>query len=501
MSAPPGESGRRGPGRIALAWALATFAALAALQGAPGVSRDEAAVVAAAGRGAGALRGAAPPLVPVLAGATHAVGATAGLSHLRAFRLGSALAGALLSLLLAHAAGLLAGPAAALLAPALFWLAPRTLHAGLVATPDLALAALALAAVLAWRRVTLAGRLPGRVRAGALAGLLAGAAVLARPDAWTLVLVFALHALVCGVLARRAEPAAPQAEGLPAALGVAILAGAAAVLAAWPGALRAGAAPWLASPGSGLGPLLAFATVPAPLLWAFLGGLGHTCARLATVLRGRERVPAAGDDALLVLATLAALGGAALAHAPPGARPFLHALPFLALLGARALVHAAALAWPARRHAVLGALALLVLYPGLRATVHAFPHGASAWNELVGGAPGAASRGLRRQDGGEAASALLDTVNARAAPGARIWWPGVAPEALALYLRDGRLRKDLAVAEGPAEADLVVAPLDGGSRDAEYRAWSALRTARPSAGVYADDVPLVFGYARPGAWR
>ena len=43
--------------------------------------------------------------------------------------------------------------------------------------------------------------------------------------------------------------------------------------------------------------------------------------------------------------------------------------------------------------------------------------------------------------------------------------------------------------------------LDGGSRDAEYRAWSALRTARPAAGVYLDEVPLATAYARPGAWR
>jgi hypothetical protein len=43
--------------------------------------------------------------------------------------------------------------------------------------------------------------------------------------------------------------------------------------------------------------------------------------------------------------------------------------------------------------------------------------------------------------------------------------------------------------------------LDGGSRDAEYRIWSAFRTARPSSAVFLDEVPLVHVYARPGAWR
>jgi hypothetical protein len=284
---------------------------------------------------------------------------------------------------------------------------------------------------------------------------------------------------------------------------VVLAVGAAAVLvvAAWPGALRAGAAPWLAPPGGAAAPALALAAIPAPLLFAFAGGLGHAAARLAAAIRSRHTAEGASRDALLVLAAAAALAGSALAHAPQGARPFLHALPFLALLGARALVRAAELSWPARRGAVLAGLALLVLYPGLRAAVRAFPDGAAAWNELVGGAAGAASRGLRRQDGGEAAAALLRKVNERAAAGARVWWAGAAPEAVALYARDGLVRRDLAVASGPEDADLAVVTLDGGSRDAEYRAWAALRTARPAAGVYADEVPLAFVYARRGAWR
>jgi len=499
VSPSPRAQGRSGPGRLAAAWAVATFAALAALQGAPGIPRDEGALVARAEGGIVSLaRGGTPPLGPALAGAAHAAGSRLGLSHLRSFRLGSALAGALLSALLALAARTIAGPAAGLLAPALFWLAPRTLHAGLVATPDLALAALSLAAVLAWRWASSAER---PAWTAGLAGALLGAAILARADAWTLALALALHAAAIGVLARREGPGVPGAAAAPAKLGIAALFCAAAVLGAWPGALKAGLGPWLPPAGGALAPLFLLAAVPLPLLWAFAGGLGHALARLAGAVRSRARDPFASDDALLVLAALAALGGSALAHAPAGARPFLHGLPFLALLGARALLRAAALAWPARQGTLAAALALLVLYPGVRSAGLAFPDGTSAWNELAGGAPGAASRGLRRQDGGEAAGALLATVNARAAPGARIWWPGISPAAVALYARDGRLRPDLAEAAGPDDADLAVVALDGGSRDAEYRAWSALRTARPAAGVYVDEVPTALVYARPGAWR
>ena len=69
------------------------------------------------------------------------------------------------------------------------------------------------------------------------------------------------------------------------------------------------------------------------------------------------------------------------------------------------------------------------------------------------------------------------------------------------WTRDGQLRPDLAWAEGPEAADLAIVALDGASRDDEYRAWAALRTAHPSAGAYLDEVPLVLVYARGGAWR
>jgi hypothetical protein len=176
-------------------------------------------------------------------------------------------------------------------------------------------------------------------------------------------------------------------------------------------------------------------------------------------------------------------------------------MPPLALLAARALDACARTLLPARAGRALAAIAVVVLYPALRASIHHFPHGAAAWNELAGGAPGAAARGLPRQAGGEAAAAALPEIAAHARPGARIWWAGVAPEAVGVYARDGRLRGDLALASSPEDADLVVATLDGGPRDAEYAGWSALRTARPVAAVYVDEVPLVFVYARAGGWR
>ncbi len=512
-------------GRTALAWAAATFLVLAALAGGPGVARDEARVLErsdAALRAPGAVPAEAPPLAAEAAAAARALAVPLGLSHLRAARLGTALLGALLSAALALLAWDLAGPAAALLAPALFWAAPRHLHAGLVATPDLALAALAIATALAWRRAVVDPDARARVRASARAGLLFGAALAARADAWVLLAALALHAGVARLFRAAPAPGALEARlrGAPLALVSTLVLGPLVLLAAWPALLfsplaRAAA---LAGPGAAATPLgaalsgvpaslqpfvAAALTLPAALLVALAAGAAHAMLRLARALRGSAPAEQAADEVLLLACALAPFAAAAAGIAPAsgGVRPVLHAMPFLALLAARTLVAAARVAWPSRAAPLVASLALVVLWPAVRAVAHFHPSGASAWNELVGGTPGAAALRLPRQDGGEGVVRVLDAVNARARDGARVWWPSLAPAALRALGRDGRLRADLAVADGPDDADLAVVALDGTGRDAEYRAWSAFRTARPVAGAYLDEVPLALVYARPGAWR
>jgi hypothetical protein len=338
----------------------------------------------------------------------------------------------------------------------------------------------------------------------AAAGILSGAAIAARADAWVLLPAFAAHAAIAALLERRAAAAGTAAPGRTPGLAPLVLAialGAALLAAAWPGILTGDLGAFTPRSRPLPAPLAAILALPATLLVAYAGGLLHALGRVAQALRARSPASAVSEDVLLLAAAAAGLAGSALSAAPAGGRPALHAMPFLALLGARALLRASAVAWERRAPAVAGAVALLVLYPPLRATVLAHPHGTSAWSELAGGAPGAASLGLPRQDGGEAVAALLAAVNERAREGARIWWPSTPAAVVALHARDGRLRADLAVASGPAEADLAVVAVEGGQRDAEYRAWSAMRNARPVAGFYADELPLAFVYARAGAWR
>jgi hypothetical protein len=540
---------RSGPRRVALAWAVAALAGLGASSGAPGISRDEAATIEAAARLGGArpeLPPAAasgeagrevrpqPPLLPVLSAATHAAASRIGISHLVAHRLPTVLLAALLAALLALLGFELAGAAGALLAPALYLAVPRLLHLCVVATPETALAALTLATVWAYRRSG-AGSARGRVRFALVAGLAFGGALAARLDAWILLPVLAVHALAAGLLGRRgAGPAAGAPPRTSAAVfegetrlpGVVALAamgvlGPLVLLALSPGswtdpvrrlaAIAAAPAPaWDylgARLGAGRPPLLYPALVtalalPAGILGAAAGGLLHAIARLVRAGRGARGIMAS-DEGLLLLAAAAPLLATALGAAPlrSGVRPWIAAFPFLALLGARALLAAARLAWPARASALSATLALFVLWPAMRQTVRAWPSGAAAWGELAGGAPGAASLGMQRQDGGEASQLMLAEVSARARSGARVLLAGVPPTAVRLHLADGRLRPDLVPVETPADADIAVVPLDGGSRDLEYQVWSAFRTARPSAGAFLDEVPLVLVYARPGAWR
>ncbi|WP_242360242.1 MULTISPECIES: glycosyltransferase family 39 protein [Anaeromyxobacter] len=519
---------RPGPRAGAVLAAVATAAVLGLLAGAPGISRDEARVLGAAERVAGAAplpraEATSPPLAREAAGLAHGLFSRLGASHLRAFRLGTVAFAAVLSALLALAGHALAGASGAVLAPLLFWLAPRHLHAGLVATPDLAAAALWLATAWAYRRADRAAGSAERRGAAAAAGILFGAALTARTDAWILLAALALHAIAAPRVTPRpgapvALDASPPRRGGPLAIAAMVLLGPAILVLSWPwlradlhGRLAAAFAPgggWhlAGAPAAGLHALLVTAlTVPAAILWVFAGGALHATAQAVRggVPDARGGGSAARDALLLVLCAVAPFAAAAAGLAPgaPGVRPFLPAMPFLALLGARALVAVAASAWPSRRAPLLAALSVLVLWPALRQAVHAFPSGASAWNELAGGAPGAASRGLRRQDGGEAAASVLEPLNARARPGARVWWPSTAPEAVEAWVRDGRLRPDLRRADGPEDADVAVVALDGASRDDEYRAWAAFRTARPAAGAYLDEVPLALVYARSGAWQ
>jgi len=554
MTAPVG---RRAVRFLTLAWGLAAFLALAALAHGPGISREEAGVLAAAGAVPGAsVSPERPPLPALLSRAAQAGSARMGLSHLLGYRLGSALAAAILAALLASLAGELFGPAAAALAPALLLAPPRLLLPLLQAGPRAAAAALTLAALLAYRRAAMAVRRPARIAAALACGAMFGLALAFQLGSIQLLAVLAGHAaLLPALLALRSvnqpepeqapEPehwdvrgptprtswaAPPPTDGRPAprphprssllAVAAMALLGPAVALALWPWLWtdtlpRAGAA--LAAMGAhapvlhlgrlieagrpppGYPAVVTALALPASLAVAFGAGWLHALWRLWRAVRGG---PGLSDELLLLLAAAGPFAAAQLGLGAriPGPGPWLAAFPILAALAARAILDCAAALWSSRAGIVAACLATAALAPAVAASIRAYPQLGSAWGELAGGAPGAATLGLARHDG-EAAAALLGEISARARPGARIHWGTIPRAALAVYAADGRLRPDLVAAGSPAEADIAVVPVAGRPREEEYRAWAGLRSTAPVAGAFLDEVPLAWVYARPGAWR
>jgi hypothetical protein len=526
--------------RVTLAWGIAVFAAALALTGAPGIPAGEAATLSAGLRTAGWLTAApARPAEsvrglaqisgergrPLLAEAFHgfaaAGGERIGLGPFRGLRLGAALVAGLLAAALALGGFALGGAPVAVLAPAIFWFTPPTLSLGLLATPDLLGALLWLVAVGSYAR-SLANRTAlTRTGAGLWCGLVSAAAAAVRPDLASLSLVLIVHwgmgRFHIRWLARRRhfqlEPATDWAERLrrvPTAIGAALLLTPAAVLACWPvhwNAPLRGLGALLTTLGWGQPPPLvnpalhALAALPAATVALLALGVGHGSLRLVLALR-RHDGDVAWLETLWLLAGTLPLLLAALGIGPrvPGLAPVVQALPPLALLGARALVALAEQAWPERRMAATAALALALLYPGLRTAAVTYPDGASTWGEPLGGTPGAAWRGWMRQEGGEAIRGALGEVALHAAPGTRVLWIGATPWAIERYRRAGLIRSDLLDASGVAEADIAVIARDT-ARDAEYEVWSAFGSARPVGALFLDEVVLVQIHARPGAWR
>ena len=596
--------------RIALCWAVATLAVAAASAPSQGIGRDESVYLVAAESYAQfwgelvrspsralagldrsfAVNHEHPALAKEVYGLAHALLAGSGLtSHLEGFRFGAFAFAALLSWLLAIAGFELAGTGGALLAPALFWAAPRHFYHAHPAALDLPITALWLATVLAYWRAVRGGDPPrGRLRAMAAAGLAFGAAISVKHNGWFLPPLLALHWIATrlpglrsadGPMSEQAAPplASPQRVGRRAVDERGACGGAAVDELAECSGGRILATGWRTGFGvfgamAVLGPLvfvgswpwlwhetlprlreyLAFhlhhenyswhylgrvmreppfpveypfavtaLTVPTAVLLVMAGGFVHGVARLALAVRprpgepgqGPERTPSAADELLLLLNALFPIVLIAWPTVPHfgGVKHWLPAMPFLALLGARAIIATGRTLWPARAGAVAAALSAFALVPAARAIAHVHPYGTATYNELAGGAAGAATLGMQRQFWGDNVVGLLPELNEHALPNARVWWQETTYLAVRAWQRDGRVRSDLRWADGPEEADLSIWQYHQEFRDKEFRTWTAFaeaprpgeraRLPRPVTGVYLDEVPLVVIYARPGAWR
>ncbi|HFE46791.1 MAG TPA: hypothetical protein ENJ18_15090 [Nannocystis exedens] len=229
-------------------------------------------------------------------------------------------------------------------------------------------------------------------------------------------------------------------------------------------------------------------------------------AKTALPVRGKARsfsAPLHPEERLDgVLLTLFAIFPIALIALPTvpifgGTKHWLTAYPFLAL--------AAALAWTSLwrcaglgsrwRHAPAVGL-LLVLIPSTWSTVHSHPLGLSAYAPLVGGARGAAERGLLRGFWGHAVLPLLPEIAAVSdSDRRRFYLHDLHPLCRRQYLREGRWPANTP----PAAADRARAGLLFHERHMlsyEVQLWNQLGGVAPTAIVELDDVPLTSLYVK-----
>jgi hypothetical protein len=186
-----------------------------------------------------------------------------------------------------------------------------------------------------------------------------------------------------------------------------------------------------------------------------------------------------------------------------GVKHWFPSMPFLALLAGREFDRAAsglatAFRFSARRGtAAATALGAIVLLPAFTLTVHVHPYGTSAYGELAGGIPGAASLGLQRQFWSNNVTGVLPWLDANSRPGARLWLHEVNGLSFRDYQRNDMLRKDVFPAGGPEDADLAAVQYHQEFREQEVLVWQAFGTWVPATGLYLDETPQVVVYRRP----
>lgn len=187
-----------------------------------------------------------------------------------------------------------------------------------------------------------------------------------------------------------------------------------------------------------------------------------------------------------------------------GVKHWFPSMPFLAVLAAASLQRGAlALAawWQPRFKFItetraLVALAILLGLPALIATSRDYAYGTSAYGELAGGMPGAASLGMQRQYWANNLSGVLPWINQNARPGERIYFHENHNGQLRDLQRNGMLRTDVTPVGGPEAAEMVVYQYHQEFREAEMNTWQAFGTTRPVYGLYLDETPQIIVYRR-----
>jgi hypothetical protein len=240
-------------------------------------------------------------------------------------------------------------------------------------------------------------------------------------------------------------------------------------------------------------------TVPTALFVPMVLGVGHVLWRAAR----RE-----ATWLELVMLANAVTSIALISHPQVphfgGVKHWFPSMPFLALLAAGSLERGARglAAWlsprvkAATEVRVFSALAVLCGSSGAIATARLQEFGTSAYSELAGGVPGAATLGMQRQYWSNNLTGALPWLNANLKAGERVYFHEVHGGQVRDFQRNQMLRADIVAVGGPEQADVVAYQYHQEFREFEMATWQAFGTQRPVAGFYLDETPQVVIYRR-----
>jgi 4-amino-4-deoxy-L-arabinose transferase-like glycosyltransferase len=188
-----------------------------------------------------------------------------------------------------------------------------------------------------------------------------------------------------------------------------------------------------------------------------------------------------------------------------GTKHWMTAYPFLCLLAASgfSLVCAALREFASERKlsprvvtplvaASLGAAPLIM-------TIHSHPFALSFYTPLVGGAAGAATRGLNRTFWGYTTGSLTGFLNERAQPNARIYLHDTALQSWDMLRADGRVRADLEGTLAIHASSLALYHHEQHMQPVEHQIWVVYDTVVPAHIETYDGVPVVWAYERASA--
>jgi hypothetical protein len=153
---------------------------------------------------------------------------------------------------------------------------------------------------------------------------------------------------------------------------------------------------------------------------------------------------------------------------------------------------------PLRLAASLG-LALLLIAPGMAASLQYRLFGTSYYNELAGGLAGAAEMGMHRQFWGYSGRYALDYVNRKAPRSSWVAFHNTTWDAVAWYQRDNLLRHDLRWRRDPPAycqpGSLYLFHHQESFAQDKLNSWEGLNTSIPDEVISVDGVPMLSIYS------